>query len=87
MAISLIDAIRQGDIELAKRLLIQRNYKEIDRQSARKDGTALYWACCLGILDIVHLLVLHGADVNSETSWKSTPLHAACDNNHCDVVR
>ncbi|KAJ8301162.1 hypothetical protein KUTeg_020149 [Tegillarca granosa] len=87
MAISLIDAIRQGDLELAKHILIHRKYKEIDSQYSRKDGTALYWASCLGILDIVRLLVLHGADVNSETSWKSTPLHAACDNNHCDIVR
>lgn len=87
MAISLIEAIRNGDQDSAKRILQQRTYTSIDKQSPRKDGTALFWACCRGYIEIVHLLILHGADVNKCTSWGSTPLHACADHNHAEILR
>ena len=87
MAISLIEAIRNGDQESAKRILQQRTYAHIDRQSHRKDGTALFWACCRGYIELVHLLILHGADVDKSTSWGATPLHACADHDHVDILR
>ena len=86
-AISLIDAIRSGDLECAKRILQQRTYTDIDRQTERKDGTALIWACCRGYIELVHLLILHGADVHKTTSWGATALHASADNGHVDILR
>lgn len=87
MAISLIEAIRNGDQDTAKRILQQRTYTCIDKQSPRKDGTALFWACCRGYIEIVHLLILHGADVNECTSWGAAPLHACADHNRVDILR
>lgn len=87
MAISLIDTIRNGDVQAAKKMLQQHRYANIDAQTSRQDGTALYWACSLGFIDLIHLLIFHGADVNAKTEWGATPLCAAADNNHTQAVR
>ncbi|XP_045166338.1 ankyrin repeat domain-containing protein 10-like [Mercenaria mercenaria] len=86
MAITLLEAIKNGDQDTAKRILLQKRYTYLDRQSSKKDGTALFWSCCRGYLDIVHLLLLHGADVNMSTAWGATPLHASADHNHVDIL-
>ena len=38
-------------------------------------------------LDIVRLLIAHGADVNAQSSSGNTPLMYACAGGHEDVVR
>lgn len=86
MAISLLEAIRNGDKQKAKRILLQEKYTYIDRQTSKKDGTALFWSCCQGYYDIVQLLLLHGADVNKSTAWGATPLHACADHNQVDIL-
>ncbi|XP_069101214.1 putative ankyrin repeat protein RBE_0220 [Argopecten irradians] len=87
MAISLIDAIRNGDVKTAKKMLQHNTYPNIDAQTCRRDGTALYWACSLGFLDILQLLLLQGANTSTRTEWGATPLSAASDNNHIQIVR
>ncbi|XP_060552966.1 poly [ADP-ribose] polymerase tankyrase-2-like [Ruditapes philippinarum] len=86
MAITLLEAIKNGDQDTAKRILLQKRYTYLDRQSSKKDGTALFWSCCRGYLDIVHLLLLHGADVNTCTAWGAAPLHASADHNHVEIL-
>ncbi|OWF38454.1 serine/threonine-protein phosphatase 6 regulatory ankyrin repeat subunit A-like [Mizuhopecten yessoensis] len=87
MTISLIDTIRNGDLKTAKTMLQNNNYPNIDAQTCRRDGTALYWACSLGFLDILQLLLLQGANTCTKTEWGATPLSAASDNNHTQIVR
>ena len=41
----------------------------------------------LSCLDIVRLLIAHGADVNAQSSSGNTPLMYACAGGHEDVVR
>ncbi|XP_071162567.1 ankyrin repeat and SOCS box protein 2-like [Mytilus edulis] len=87
MAFSLIDAVRCGDKETAKKILMNKKYTAIDIQGSKNDGTALFWACCRGFFDILHILVIQGASLNSKTAWGATPIHAACDNNQPEIVR
>lgn len=87
MTISLLDAVRGGDQESAKRILSHNRYTNIELQTTKKDGTALFWCCCHGYRDLVHLLLLHGADVNSCTAWGASPLHACADHNHLDILK
>ena len=46
----------------------------------------LWCAAAAGHMDIVTLLVSHGANVNSTTKTNSTPLRAACFDGHFDIV-
>ncbi|KAH3819216.1 hypothetical protein DPMN_120950 [Dreissena polymorpha] len=87
MAISLLEAIKNGDQDAAKRILIQKLYSNIDRQSSRKDGTPLFWCCCRGYMELARLILLHGADVNRRTAWGASPLHAGADHNQPDVIK
>ncbi|KAL5013757.1 hypothetical protein ScPMuIL_008027 [Solemya velum] len=87
MAISVLQAIQNGDTETAKKLLLRRCYNNIDQQTERADGTALYWACCRGFLEIAHILLIQGADANATNSYGATPLHAAADKNYLDIVK
>lgn len=47
----------------------------------------LWCAAAAGHIDIVKLLVSHGAKVNSTTRTNSTPLRAACFDGHLDTVK
>ncbi|KAL3852101.1 hypothetical protein ACJMK2_015787 [Sinanodonta woodiana] len=89
MAISLLEAIRNGDEKQAKSLLQQRTctLDSVNNQGPQNDGTPLFWACCQGFIEIVHLLILHGADINKCTSWGMSPLHACADNNQIEIAK
>ena len=51
-----------------------------------KDGrTALLRACVLGLLNLVLLLVGHGANVNAETQ-RGRPVHAATNKNRPHII-
>lgn len=67
-------------------MLLTQQFTEIDNQTSRKDGTPLFWSCCLGYKDLAEVLLLNGADVNKSTSWGATPLHACADNNRVDIM-
>lgn len=47
----------------------------------------LWCAAAAGHLDIVKLLISHGAKVNSTTRTNSTPLRAACFDGHLEIVK
>jgi ankyrin repeat protein len=44
-------------------------------------------AAAAGHINIVKLLVRHGANVNSTTKTNSTPLRAACFDGHFEIVK
>ncbi|PHZ12613.1 ankyrin, partial [Rhizopus microsporus ATCC 52813] len=49
--------------------------------------TPLHEAALRGQIDVIKLLIKHGADVNARGGEElDTPLHDATENNHCDVV-
>ncbi|KAK5621331.1 hypothetical protein CRENBAI_009940 [Crenichthys baileyi] len=48
---------------------------------------ALHEACARGWLEIVRLLIAHGADVNCSSQDGTRPLHDAVENDHVEVVR
>ncbi|KAK3600642.1 hypothetical protein CHS0354_031554 [Potamilus streckersoni] len=89
MAISLLEAIRNGDERQAKSILQQRTctLDSVNNQGPQNDGTPLFWACCQGFIEIVQLLILHGADINKRTSWGMSPLHACADNNQIEIAK
>ncbi|KAK7476330.1 hypothetical protein BaRGS_00032448 [Batillaria attramentaria] len=87
MARQLIEAIRKGDESEARNILRNEQYGCIDCQTSRRDGTALFWACAKGFLELVQLLIHKGANVNARTSYNSTPLIAAADRNRYQVMR
>lgn len=47
----------------------------------------MWCASAAGHVNIVKLLVRHGADVNSTTKTNSTPLRAACFDGHFEIVK
>lgn len=47
----------------------------------------LWCAAAAGHLEIVKLLICHGAKVNSTTRTNSTPLRAACFDGHLEIVK
>lgn len=47
----------------------------------------LWCAAAAGHLDIVKLLITHGAKVNTTTRTNSTPLRAACFDGHLEIVK
>ena len=57
-------------------LLITNGNAQVDLKDSR-GVTALYAASCKGHAAVVHLLITHGADVDSTTPNGSTPLMAA----------
>lgn len=48
--------------------------------------TPLIAACTTGRLDLVEVLLLHGADVNRPNGFGSTPLHTASENGHLGIA-
>ncbi|KAL4226522.1 hypothetical protein ACF0H5_014507 [Mactra antiquata] len=86
MNISLLNAIKNGDQQSAKRIILQEKYTYIDKQNSKKDGTALFWSCCQGYYELVQLLLLRGADVNKCTAWGATSLHACADHDQVDIL-
>jgi ankyrin repeat protein len=79
----LIQAVKNRDVETARRLLTQR----VDVNAAQGDGaTALHWAAHRDDLAIADLLVRAGARVNVSDDVGTTPLHLACTNRSAPMV-
>ncbi|XP_046569560.1 26S proteasome non-ATPase regulatory subunit 10-like [Haliotis rubra] len=87
MARPIIEAIRSGDVALAKKLLHSQKQGCLDCQTSRRDGTALFWAACRGVIELVELLLTRNASVNASTGYGATPLHAAADAGRVQVIR
>ena len=59
----------------------------VEDRGIKGDYTPLMEAAMNGHLDIVKLLIHHGADVNAQSSCGNTPLMLACANGHEQVVK
>lgn len=59
---------------------------QVEDRGQKNDCTPLMEAASAGHVDIIHLLISHGADVNSQSSTGNTPLMFACANGHVDAV-
>ena len=83
---SLFDAVVTGDLAEVKRLVVSCG---VDPNVKDNDGrTPLHRAAKRGHVDIVKLLLEHGANPNiQENKYGYTPLHVAVKNCHVDVVR
>jgi len=63
------------------------SYPSVDvNQTCNNGVTALRFACSMGYLTIVMLLLDAGADANLQGTWGSTPLMRAIDRGHTDLV-
>ncbi|VEN59219.1 unnamed protein product [Callosobruchus maculatus] len=88
----LIVAARYGNESVVRILLSCDPNLEVEG-TVKFDGyiiegaSALWVAACAGHLNIVKLLIKHGADVNHATKTNSTPLRAACFDGRLDIVR
>jgi len=80
----LMVAARAGSREVTGWLLSQG--VKVDAGTKAEDGTALLGACDRGFLEIVKLLVEHGANVNHKDSRGWPPLLAAINQNHAAVA-
>lgn len=80
-------ACDKGNMETAKRLIEEDGYDVNDQDNA--GNTALHEAALNGHLNIVELLVSHGADINVQSyeMFKDTPLIDASANGHLPVVK
>lgn len=87
MGSPLLLAIRNGEESTAKSILLHGQFSDLEKQGPRKDGSALFLACRKGMCEMAHLLILHGSNINSRTSYGATPLHAAADHNHLEITR
>lgn len=75
----LIGAAREGDIEAVLQAL------EASSSEPETLGRPLYFAAQRGHLEVVELLLEHGADANTRFTYGS-PLHTAARSNYADVV-
>ena len=59
----------------------------VEDRGIKGDCTPLMEAASVGHVDIVKLLLAHGADVNAQSSSGNTPLMYACAGGHEAVVK
>ncbi|KAL8603592.1 hypothetical protein ACOMHN_022544 [Nucella lapillus] len=78
-------ACSAGYYELAQVLLAMN--ANVEDRGIKGDCTPLMEAASGGFVDIVRLLLLHGADVNAQSSAGNTPLHSAACAGHENVVK
>ncbi|KAF5300066.1 hypothetical protein FQA39_LY11258 [Lamprigera yunnana] len=78
-------ACSAGYFELAQVLLAM--HANVEDRGIKGECTPLMEAASAGHLDIVRLLVAHGADVNAQSSSGNTPLMYGCAGGHTDVVK
>lgn len=92
-ATPLVIASRNGHYDIVHYLLYKTHADCEQTGSVIFDGETiegappLWCAAAAGHLQIVKLLVKHGAIVNSTTRTNSTPLRAACFDGHYDIVK
>ncbi|EDQ84452.1 uncharacterized protein MONBRDRAFT_30228 [Monosiga brevicollis MX1] len=63
-----------------ERIQAAAQYKNLDGH------TALHWACFNDHVEVVEMLLKHGADAKAKTNFGWTPLHWACREGRVEVV-
>jgi ankyrin repeat protein len=84
---ALYDAVQFCNFQLLDRMLTERFYP-VNLPLNNEDGNcALHYACELGYLKVVEVLVEHGADVNLPAMPSgATPVICAASNGHQNVL-
>ncbi|CCI45739.1 unnamed protein product [Albugo candida] len=81
------DAVREGNMEELKRILVENkgNLDERDKYGL----TPLHWACDYEKLEVVKFLIKLGANTNAVENrlFKRTPLHFACLRGAKEIVQ
>jgi len=80
-------AIRQNNLSLVRSLLDSTKFDVNTPDPERDNKPLLHEAAALGHLDIVHLLVERGADVNNESLGGEAAIHDAYSENQVEVVQ
>lgn len=83
-ATALINAVRDGDIEYVKSLVLLGADVNLGDYDAR---TALHIACDRGFDDIAEFLIENGASVNSVDNFGRNPVQDAIQNKHDELVQ
>jgi len=85
---SIIDAVKQGDIDLAREILASdKNAINIKTEGDFLKGhQAIHFACFLGYYEIVELLIDHNAKINIPGFNKHTPLMEAARAGHSSIM-
>ncbi|XP_059621039.1 ankyrin repeat and KH domain-containing protein mask isoform X3 [Phlebotomus argentipes] len=78
-------ACSAGYYELAQVLLAMS--AQVEDRGQKNDCTPLMEAASAGHVDIIKLLISHGADVNAQSSTGNTPLMYACAGGHVAAVQ
>ncbi len=60
---------------------------DVNQRDPLDNSTPLMWAAHKGSVEMVEMLVKHGADVNAKDKWAWTPLHRAAVNGNVEVVK
>lgn len=68
------------------RLLLERNWAVDRPDPARGERTALHWAVQEGHLDVIQLLLAHGADVNAKDDFGMSLLYQAAGDGNTKIV-
>ncbi|XP_006860591.1 PREDICTED: ankyrin repeat domain-containing protein 66, partial [Chrysochloris asiatica] len=80
-------AVAAGDYNSVKKILkkglCDPNYKDEDWN----DRTPLHWAAIKGQLEVIHLLIEHGARPCLVTDVGWTPAHFAAESGHLEVLK
>ncbi|MBM62365.1 MAG: hypothetical protein CL484_05395 [Acidobacteria bacterium] len=82
-SVSLIEAIRQQDVALARSLLPDSNLNAVQSDGA----TALHWAVYHDDLEMADLLISAGADPDIQNELGVRPLILACQNSNSVLVK
>ncbi|XP_059892389.1 poly [ADP-ribose] polymerase tankyrase-2-like isoform X2 [Gadus macrocephalus] len=80
----LFEACRNGDLERVRKLVTQENVNS--RDTAGRKSTPLHFAAGFGRREVVHFLLLTGADVHARDDGGLISLHNACSFGHAEVV-
>lgn len=60
---------------------------QVEDRGQKNECTPLMEAATNGHVDIIRLLISHGADVNAQSATGNTPLMLACIAGHVDAVK
>lgn len=85
MSLSIFKEIEKGNATAVKRL-VTVSPTTAQARTPIENRTPLHVAACLGQLNIVRDLLVHGASFDSVDKEGNTPLHLACQNGNTDVV-